>query len=263
MVQVAGGRGYVQPFPYERMLRDARINRIFEGANEVLKLFIALNGVQATASEMQELGAALRRPIGEWNRLAGYAALRVRTALGGVADGFDTPLDERLQEHKKFLEKHVGQLRAAAERAALKHRKEIIARQLVVERLANMAIELYARTTTLARTQRLIDEHGVDGCTRELALCDLFCVESGQRFRASRDLLAGRYETVDDTRRAIADDIRAQLGYAVSDAILTDRTAPEPAAGVPYAMPSREPAAPAAAPAAEPATAGAVPALPA
>ncbi|HEX9219561.1 MAG TPA: acyl-CoA dehydrogenase family protein, partial [Gemmatimonadaceae bacterium] len=44
MVQLAGGRGYVKPYPYERMLRDSRINRIFEGANEVLRLFIALNG---------------------------------------------------------------------------------------------------------------------------------------------------------------------------------------------------------------------------
>src|SRR5437762_3397542 len=47
MVQPAGRRGYVKPYPYERMLRDSRINRIFEGANEVLRLFIALNGVQA------------------------------------------------------------------------------------------------------------------------------------------------------------------------------------------------------------------------
>jgi len=45
MVQLAGGRGYVKPYPYERILRVSRINRIFEGANEVLRLFIALNGV--------------------------------------------------------------------------------------------------------------------------------------------------------------------------------------------------------------------------
>src|SRR6185437_749297 len=46
MVQVAGGRGFVKPYPYERFLRDTRINRIFEGANEILRLFIALNGIQ-------------------------------------------------------------------------------------------------------------------------------------------------------------------------------------------------------------------------
>ena len=49
---------------------------------------------------------------------------------------------------------------AAAERGALKHRKRIIERQLVVERLANMAIELYATAATIARTQRLLAERG-------------------------------------------------------------------------------------------------------
>ena len=56
MVQLAGGRGYVKPYPYERMLRDSRINRIFEGANEVLRLFIALNGVQAPSEALKEVG---------------------------------------------------------------------------------------------------------------------------------------------------------------------------------------------------------------
>jgi len=220
MVQVAGGRGYVRPYPYERMLRDARINRIFEGANEVLKLFLALNGVQETADELQELGTALRRPIRNWNRVAGYATLRVKTALGGTSDAVDVSLHPRLDVHKGFLEKHVGELRAAAERAALAHRKRIIERQLVVERLADMAIELYARATTISRTQRLVDERGAEGAARELALCDLFCVESGRRFRAARELLGGRAAEVDDTRRAVAADVRANSGYLVPDAIL-------------------------------------------
>ena len=60
MVQVAGGRGFVKPYPYERMLRDSRINRIFEGANEVLRLFIALNGIQGPAESLKEVGTALR-----------------------------------------------------------------------------------------------------------------------------------------------------------------------------------------------------------
>jgi alkylation response protein AidB-like acyl-CoA dehydrogenase len=240
MVQVAGGRGYVQPYPYERMLRDARINRIFEGANEVLRLFIGLNGVQGTAEELKEIGTALRRPIQNWAAVAGFATNRVRTALGAT-DRIDVPLHARLETHKRFVEKHVRELKAATQRAVLRHRKRIIERQLVVERLADMAIELYARGTTIARTQRLIAERGVERCERELALCDLFCVESGLRFRRAREALTGGAESVDDARRAIAATVRASSSYFVDDAILDEHAAsdgdghlaPPDAAGVP------------------------------
>jgi len=220
MVQIAGGRGYVKPFPYERILRDVRINRIFEGANEVLRLFIGLNGLQGPAEQLKEIGTALRRPIRNWGRVTGYATDRIRTAFGGTSDKVDVELHPRLAEHKAYFEKHVGQLKEATQRAILKYRKQIVDRQLVVERLANMAIELYATAATIARTQRLLDERGPEGCERELTLCDLFCVEAGRRFRQQRDALDGREEDVDDRRRANAAAVREAAGYFVPDAIL-------------------------------------------
>jgi len=230
MVQVAGGRGYVKPYPYERTLRDVRINRIFEGANEVLRLFIALNGIQGPAERLKEVGRALRRPIENWGTVTGYATARVKSVLGAT-DRVEAELHPRLQEHKAYFEKHVRQLREAAERAIVKHRKEIVERQLVVERLANMAIELYATAATIARTQRLLDERGVEACERELALCDLFCVESGRRFRRERHALDGREDDVDDRRRAIAATVRESAGYFVADAILDEPSDPAAADG--------------------------------
>jgi alkylation response protein AidB-like acyl-CoA dehydrogenase len=221
MVQVAGGRGYVKPYPYERMMRDARINRIFEGANDVLRLFVGLNGIEGPSERLAEIGTALRSPIQNWNLVAGYATERVKGAFGAT-DRIDTVLHERLREHVRFFEKHVAELRTATDRAIMRYRKKIIERQLVVERLANMVTELYARATTLSRTQRFIDERGVDGCVRELQLCDLFCVESGRRFRASRVSLEGRWEQVDDTMRTVAASLRAAGSYFVEDAILED-----------------------------------------
>jgi alkylation response protein AidB-like acyl-CoA dehydrogenase len=225
LVQVAGGRGYVKPYPYERMLRDARINRIFEGANDVLRLFVALNGVQGAAERLKELGGALRNPIHNFNVVAGYATGRVRSAIGAPADRVDVELHPPLRAHKRFLEKHVAELHAATEAAVLRHRKKIVERQFVVERLADMAIELYARAATVARTQKLLDERGADACAHELALCDLFCVESGRRFRRHRDLLGGSNEAVDATRRAVAATVREAAGYTVADAVLDARPA--------------------------------------
>ncbi len=222
MVQVAGGRGFVKPYPYERMLRDARINRIFEGTNEVLRLFIGLNGIQGPAEKLKEIGTAMRRPLRNLGLVSGYAASRVRSSVLGESAEMTVQLHDRLEEHGKYFVKHVGELKAATNRAILKYRKAIIERQLVVERLANMAIELYATACVLARTQRLIDERGVDACGRELALCDLFCVEAGRRFRAQRLALDAREEDVDSARRAAAAAVRETGGYWVTDAILDE-----------------------------------------
>jgi acyl-CoA dehydrogenase family protein 9 len=219
MVQVAGGRGFVKPYPYERALRDARINRIFEGTNEILRLFIALNGVQGPAERLQEVGTALRRPLKNLGLLSGYAASRVRSVLGAT-DRIDTPLDPRLHEHRTYFEKHVAELRDHTDRAIMRYRQEIVERQFVLERLASMAIELFATAAVLARTQSFIDELGLARCAHELALCDLFCVEAGRRFRAARNALDSREDDVDARRRAIAADVGKAEGYVVRDAIL-------------------------------------------
>ena len=221
MVQLAGGRGYVKPYPYERMLRDSRINRIFEGANEVLRLFIALNGVQAPAEALKEIGSALRRPLRNLGLLGGYATSRVKLRLGQTST-LDIELNERLKRHKEYFEKHVAELGSATDRAIIRHREKIIDRQLVLERLANMAIDLFATACVIARTQSLIDERGVEACEREITLCDLFCVEAGRRFRASRKMLDGRGVEVDDTRRSVAASVREGHGYFVTDAILEE-----------------------------------------
>ena len=221
MVQLAGGRGYVKPYPYERILRDARINRIFEGANEVLRLFIALNGVQAPAAALKEVGSALRRPLKHLGLLGGYATSRVKLRLGQTST-LDINLHDRLKKHKEYFEKHVAELGTATDRAIVRHREKIVDSQLVLERLANMAIDLFATAAVIARTQTLIDECGDEKCEREIALCDLFCVEAGRRFRGNRNMLNPRQEDVDDTRRAVAGAVRDARGYYVPDAILED-----------------------------------------
>ena len=232
MVQVAGGRGFVKPYPYERQLRDARINRIFEGTNEILRLFIALNGVQGPAERLKEVGSALRQPLRNLGLLSGYAASRLRSVLGGT-DTIDTELHARLGEHKTYFEKHVAELRDHTDKAILKHRRDIVERQFVLERLASMAIELYATACVLARTQQLIAANGVDASSHELALCDLFCVEAGRRFRDARLALDAREDDVDDRRRAIAATVRSRGGYSVPDAILDVSPAPTTTPGAP------------------------------
>lgn len=216
LVQVAGGRGFVKPYPYERWLRDSRINRIFEGTNEILRLFIALNGIQGPAERLKEIGSALRKPVRNLGLISGFAASRIRSALGATPT-LDVVLHERLATHKRYFEKHVAELRAVTERVILHYRKEIVDRQQELERVADMAIELFATGCVLGRTQRLIDEHGPQECAREIDLCDLFVVESGRRFRANRGAVLSAQDQV---RRDVARAVRTAGGYFVTDAIL-------------------------------------------
>lgn len=221
MVQLAGGRGYVKPYPYERMLRDSRINRIFEGANEVLRLFIALNGIQAPAEALKEVGSALRRPLRNLGLLSGYATSRVKLRLGQTST-LDIDLHDRLKKHKEYFERHVAELGSATDRLIVRHREQVVDSQLMLERLADMAIDLFATAAVIARTQSLIDEQGVERCNQEIALCDLFCIEAGRRFSANRKVLDSREEEVDNTRRGIAGFVRDGKGYFVTDAILEE-----------------------------------------
>jgi acyl-CoA dehydrogenase family protein 9 len=216
MVQVAGGRGFVKPYPYERTLRDSRINRIFEGTNEILRLFIALNGIQGPAERLKEIGSALRQPLRNFGLISGFAASRLRVALGATPT-LDIELHERLEGHKKYFEKHVAELRTNTDRLIQQYRKEIVDRQQELERLADMAIELFATLCVLSRTQRLIEERGIAMCTHEVDLCDLFIVESGRRFRMYRESILSPQ---DETRRQVAGSVRAAGGYAVADSIL-------------------------------------------
>jgi alkylation response protein AidB-like acyl-CoA dehydrogenase len=218
LVQLGGGRGFVKPYPYERQLRDARINRIFEGTNEILRLFISLNGIQGPAAQLAELGVALRRPLRNLGLISGFAASRLASRLGSTPT-LDVTLHERLQPHARHLEKHVAELKDAAARLIRAYRKQIVDRQQELERLSDMAIELFATACVLARTQALLAEGSEAACAHELALCDLFVVEAGRRFRSSRVALQSRE---DETRRVVARGVREAGGYGVESAILAD-----------------------------------------
>src|SRR5438034_5651431 len=79
--QVYGGAAYFTDRPLERLLRDARINQIAEGANEVLKSFIALVGMRAPGQQFQELLETLRHPWGEWRKMWLFGLDRVGAAV--------------------------------------------------------------------------------------------------------------------------------------------------------------------------------------
>jgi acyl-CoA dehydrogenase family protein 9 len=198
-LQIAGGRGYMREWPFERYLRDARINRIFEGTNEVLRAFIALAGIERLGDWLESVGAALREPIKDMGVLTEFAFHRIRDMVGkpsagiGVAPPLAGPL--------RALERYAGGLHEAAERVIRAHRERVVDEQLQLARLADVAIDLYALTAVIGRVQSAVERAGEDAARTEIDIARQFSREAGARIEGHLARLA---ENRDERVRRIA-----------------------------------------------------------
>ena len=181
--QIHGGAAYFTDRPLERMLRDARINQIAEGANEVLKSFIALVGMRAPGQQFQELQESLRHPWGEWRKMWMLGLDRV----GAVVRAPEVPVKHpHLAAHAQRLGRAIRRFNLEVNRALLRHREEILERQYVQERLACVAMELFASACVLSRrdAESAKQASGVaDGASETVA--DLFLRQSLARIEQS------------------------------------------------------------------------------
>ena len=146
--QVYGGAAYFTDRPFERMLRDARINQIGEGANEVLTSFIALVGLRGPGKQFQEMQESLRHPWGEWRK----AWLLGLDRVGAAVRAPEVPVrSAQLRPHAERLGKLIRHFNVEVGRALFRYREEILERQYVQERIARAAMELFAAACTLSR----------------------------------------------------------------------------------------------------------------
>lgn len=147
-LQVYGGQGYFSDEPYERMMRDARINTIGEGANEVLKAFIALVGMRDIGEGFKETLEGLKRPSRFVPTLWRFGRERVKRMARPPA----IPLtSSALRPAGDALSRRVTKFAWAVERSLIKYRESILERQYVQERIADAAIALLTSACTLAR----------------------------------------------------------------------------------------------------------------
>jgi len=80
-LQIAGGNGFMNEYPYGRALRDSRINMIFEGTNEILRLLIALSGMKELGDSLKEVQSALKSPLAQRGILTEYAHKRMKGVI--------------------------------------------------------------------------------------------------------------------------------------------------------------------------------------
>jgi acyl-CoA dehydrogenase family member 9 len=193
-LQIAGGNGYMCEFPYERVLRDSRINKIFEGTNEILRLFIALTAMNDVGSQLKEISSSVRGifddPIKGFGVLSNYA-LKHASLMTGIprAKSRFTLLDPALRESANVFETSTRHLAAAVDRILRKHGKNIIGKQLASRRLANIMIDLFALACTISRVSSSVAEKGTEGAVRELDILKIFANQVDRRVRHNFGLI--------------------------------------------------------------------------
>ncbi len=142
-LQIWGGAGFFTDQPFERLMRDARLNLIGEGANDVLRCFIAAVGLRHLGKDMQGL---LQNP---WANRGTLLKLFPSTANVPVKH-------EHLRYYARSLGKQIGRFCLACELALAKHREQIIEKQYIQARIGDTATELFMASCVYSRLTALL-----------------------------------------------------------------------------------------------------------
>jgi len=187
-LQIAGGTGYMREYPYERVLRDCRINRIYEGTNDILRLYVALTALNDVGQRLKELAGSLRGifddPIKGFGLLYDYAKQRATWATGlPVSSPSMTKAHVALRAEADIFEDAARNLAAMTDRLLRKHGRNIIGKQFATSRLANVMIDLFVLACAISRVTAAIEEKGVDAAGEEIGIAKVLAGQTEARAR--------------------------------------------------------------------------------
>ena len=212
VMQLKGGEGYMRTEPYEKILRDIRIFPIFEGANDVMRAFIALSGMKPVGEKLSGMGEiGLSDPIGSIGVLADYVGGRIKNQVRPDRISMAHP---ELKSHADAVSDQVGELRSVTESLLREHKQEIIERQFHQKRLSAAISDIYAQVAVLSRITSIFEDQGVEPSGQERYIADTFCTRAAGRVRSA----FRKIESNDDERMSAIAKLafkRGEYGYAL------------------------------------------------
>ena len=158
-LQIAGGNGFMREFPYEQVARDCRILPIFEGTNEILRLYIALSGLKAC--RRVAVGAEgggeldLQRTHQGFRRAERICRTALHAGHGLGRDRIMRRLAPPLRPLARVYEKYVTELARVTDESLRKHGKAIADHQLLQKRIADLIIDLFVGLCVLSRADSI------------------------------------------------------------------------------------------------------------
>ncbi len=173
-VQIHGGYGFIQEYPIERIYRDSRINRIFEGTNEINRLLIpgtlvkrAMKGELPLMQKAMKLQAELMQPM--------------------PTPEFEGTLEQ--ESHLLTMAKKIFLMVGA--QAVQKYQLKLEQEQEILSHLADVMISIYAMESALSRTKKSIDRSGEDKAGLAMAMTTAFIHEEFSRIEVwAKEVLA-------------------------------------------------------------------------
>jgi len=168
-VQIYGGYGFVEEYPAERAYRDARINRIFEGTNEINRLIIT--------------GFLLKRAMSGQLPLMGAIKKLMDEVLSGPSTGEET--EGALAEERKLVAaaKRLGLFAAGA--ATQKYMQAIQDQQEVMGAIADMTIEVYAMESAVLRARKMVEQKGEAAAALPIAMTRVYLTDAFDKIEAA------------------------------------------------------------------------------
>lgn len=200
-MQIYGGRSFFTTAPLERMMRDARLNMIGEGANEVLRAFIAAVGLRDVGLQLKGVADAIKSPHREFSRLQGFGR-----QLFGYLWSPEIPLSSpRIAAEGRALGRLVRKFAVACARALYHYREDIVEQQLVLDRLTSVVIALYTTTAVLSRIDgELALTANSELLSDDLASAKFYCQMA---ISSSNQILQQLYDPQDQAIAALSDQL--------------------------------------------------------
>lgn len=218
-MQIRGGRGYEKetsliargerPMPVERMMRDSRVSKIFEGASEIMHLLMAREAVDKHLSVAGVMIDPKRSAREKLAALPGIAAFYLRwypSRWVGLRGWLGYGEFGALGGHLRFVERNSRKLARQAFHGMLWHGPALERKQAFLFRWVDIAMELFAMAVAVSRAKTMQDQNH-PGAASAQKLADVFCRNARRRVTS---LFAALWRNDDDANAALAREVLAE-----------------------------------------------------